>query len=588
MNPEISLVPEMKAWKSRLGVCALLILFIVLWAATLKAPVMALHLVQTQDVPVLCILALATVLVAVWRPQWALPSQLPANRTLLLAGLAVAALLAWGSYALLGNFPLSRDEHMVVFDMAVYAKGQLATPIAPWWRPFALAMEPNFLLNGHQPRGFASAYLPMNALLRLGFSKLADPVWLNPLLVVVGGAALLDIAKRTFPSDARACWVVLLVYAFSAQLLVNAMSNFSMTGHLALNLVWLAAFLRGGKTGHSVAIATGFVATGLHQLVFHPFFVAPFLLWRLRQGEWRLVLGYAVAYSAIIAWWVIFPLIVSPLVAGPLGRSTAANVITDRLIPLLRIHDPRTIGLMMLNMLRFVAWQNFVLVPLLIAAVPVVLRKRGFAGALALGIVMWLLFLTAILPEQGRGYGYRYLHPYLGSFALLAGYGYRELERRIGREADGMVLLMSGVTVVAALPLLFAATYRFMQPHLAMERVIAAQATPFVLIDDNGSKARDGGWAEGAGDHIRNFPDLSNRPLRFSADVLPPNLLIALCRKGPVTLVTRADMNRVGLGDLPERSPKFEALVRAAGRDAPGCFRHVVWSMRGPRIDTRS
>jgi len=577
MNPEISLVDGMKAWKARLAVCAAVLVVIGLWASTLKAPVMALNLVQTQDVPVLCILGLSTVLIALWRPQWALPARLPRTWQLLLGGFAIAALLAWGSHALLGSFPLSRDEHMVLFDMAVYDKLRLATPIPGWWRPYALALEPNFLLNGSQPSGFVSAYLPMNPMLRLAFSKIADPAWFNPLLVVVGGAALLDIAKRTFGEDQRACWVVLLVYGLSAQLLVTAMTTFSMTGHLALNLIWLAAFLRGGKAGHSVAIAAGFVATGLHQLVFHPFFVAPFLLWRLRQGQWRLVAGYAVAYAAIVLWWVAFPLIVSPLVARPDGRTTAANLITDRLIPLLQMHDPRTIPLMMLNLLRFTAWQNFTLVPLLLAAIPVAIRQRGFAGALALGIFAWLLFLTAILPEQGRGWGYRYLNGYLGSFALLAGFGYRELRERIGRQADGMVILMSGLTVVAALPLLFAASYRFMQPHLTMERLIEAQSTPFMLIDDNGSKARDGGWAEGAGDHVRNTPDINNRPLRFSADVLPPNLLIELCRKGPVTLITRTDQNRAGLGDLPERSPKFEALVRAAGREAPDCFRRAVW-----------
>ena len=145
---------------------------------------------------------------------------------------------------------------------------------------------------------------------------------------------------------------------------------------------------------------------------------------------------------------------------------------------------------------------------------------------------------------------------------------------------------MSGLTVVVALPLLFAASYRFMQPHLAMERLIQSQPTPFVLVDDNIEKARDGGWAEGAGDHARNTPDLSNRPLRFSADILPPHLLAALCRKGPVTLITRADMNRVGLGDLPERSPKFEALVSAAEQEAPGCFRPALRRREGGGIET--
>jgi hypothetical protein len=538
---------------------------------------MTVFLVQTQDVPVIDLLAASMLFIAFWQPKWALPLRLPQRSVLMLAGLMLAALLAWGTHGLMCNLPLSRDEHMVVFDMAVFDRGQLAAPITPGWRPYAHAMVPYFLLNANQPSGLVSAYLPMNPMLRLAFSKLADPAWFNPLLVVVGGVALLDIARRIFGPQERACWVVLLVYVLSSQVLVTAMTTFSMTAHLALNLVWLAAFLRGGKSGHTVAIATGFVATGLHQLAFHPFFIAPFLLWRLRQGEWRLVLGYAIAYSAIILWWVAYPLFVAPLVAGPLGHATSANFLTDRVIPLLRLRDPRAVSLMILNLLRFFAWQNFALLPLLVAVTPLVLRSRGFPGALALGVVVWLLFITIILPEQGRGYGYRYFHGYLGSLALLAGYGYRELEQRIGKHADGMVVLMSGLTLIAAVPLLFAETSRFLQPHVAMEHLIAAQRTPFILIDDDQSPSTDGEWSDTALDHVRNLPYETDRPLRFSAEILPASLLVGLCRMGPVTLVTRADMHRVGFAtNLPAQSPKFEALVAAARLQAPACFRDAV------------
>jgi hypothetical protein len=569
-------VDQLRAWKTRTIVCALLLLLVAAWVPTLRAPQMALFLVQTQDVPVLLLLSCSMLLVAAWRPEWRLPARLPPNWVLLLAGLAVAALLAWGAYALLGNFPLSRDEHMVVFDMAVFEKGRLAAPVEPAWRGYALAMVPNFLLNWNQPIGVVSAYLPVNAMLRLAFSKIADPVWFNPLLVVIGGAALLDIARRTFGPQDRACWVALLVYVLSAQVLVNAMTTYSMPGHLALNLVWLAAFLRGGRLWNSVAIAVGFLATGLHQVAFHPFFVAPFLLWKLRDGEWKLVLLYAAAYAAIVAWWIYYPILVSSQVAQGTGNASVDNFLTERVIPLLMIRDPRTFGLMTLNLLRFVSWQNFALLPLLVAAVPIAVRERGFAGALLLGIVAWLVFLTVLLPEQGRGWGFRYLHPYLGSFALLAGFGYRELERRIGSRADGMVLLMSGVTLIAAIPLLFTAAYRFMQPHLAMDRLVAAQATPFVLIDDNSSRSTDGSWADEAIDHVRNLPDFENRPLRFSADVLPATLLAELCRLGPVTLIRKADMHRVGFAlNMPARSARFDALVKSAERETPGCFRVV-------------
>ena len=294
-------VTELAAWKRRTVVLGLLLLFFTVWSAMLHARLTALHLVQSQDLPVLFLASSSMLIIPFWQPGWELPPYPPPRWALVLLGIVVTVLMAWGTYALLGNFPLSRDEHMVVFDMAVFGTGRLAAPLAPEWRPYASALVPEFLLNSNQPIGLVSTYLPVNAMLRLAFSKFADPAWYNPLLVFLGGAALLDVARRTFGPEDRACWAVLLVYVLSAQVLVGAMSDFSMTGHMALNLVWLAAFTRGGKVANAVAIGVGFLATGLHQLVFHPFFVVPFLLWKFRDGNFRIALLYAAAYAAIAA-----------------------------------------------------------------------------------------------------------------------------------------------------------------------------------------------------------------------------------------------------------------------------------------------
>jgi hypothetical protein len=535
---------------------------------------LTLQQVRTQDVPVLVLAALAALIVAFWAPLWSLPPRLPRRALLLASGLVIVALVVWGTYAITGNYPLSRDEHMVVFDMAVFDKGRLAVPLEPFWRPYAGALVPNFLLSDRMPIGLVSSYLPMNALLRLAFSKLADPIWFNPLLALAGGAALLSIARRTFPGDDRACWVVLLVYALSAQMLVTAMTTYSMTAHMALNLIWLAMFLRGGKLGHAIAIATGFIAVGLHQLVFHPAFVAPFLLWRLRDGEWRLVLIYAAAYAAILLWWIYYPMLASAEVASPAVHVAQADFLTGRVMPLLLHRAPATGGIMVLNLLRFFAWQNLALLPLLVAAVPLAIRERGLAAALYLGIVLWLIFITLVLPYQGNGWGFRYLHPYLGSFALLSGFGYRELEPRIGRQADGMVVLLSGLTALIAIPLLFMAAHRYVAPYLAADRLIAGQREGMVLIDDESSPTNDGRASDNATDLVRNLPDLSNRPLRFSSSFIKSDLLRQLCRRGPVTLITRADLRGAGFGlNLPDGSPKFEALIATVDHAAPGCFR---------------
>jgi len=557
---------------------------ILLVAATgclvIKGNALPLYQAQSQDVPVLILLSLAICAVALKGPSWRLPAWFPPLWVMIGFGFAVAASMVLGAHLVFGNYPLSRDEHMVLFDMEVYDKGLLAMPLAPFWRPFAGALVPDFLLNERLPTGLVSAYLPVHALMRLAFSKIADPVWFNPVLALVGGAALLDIARRTFGAQDRACWVVLLLYVLSAQMLVNTMTAFSVTAHMSLNLVWLAAFLRGRKIGHAIAIAIGFLAVGLHQVAFHPVFVAPFLLWRLQRGQWRLVLLYAAAYVAIVLWWAYYPMLpdVQPASAAGLGE-TQRNFLTERVLPLLVHRTPGTIGLMVLNLMRFVAWQNLALVPLLIAAVPVALRDRGLAGPLILGIVLWLGIVTLVLPYQGLGWGFRYLSPYLGSFALLGGYGYRELAKSLAERADGLVIALSAVTAVAAIPALIVTTHRFAEPYLALEQLVSHQRTAIVVIDTEVSNPPDDSWAVHPLDQVRNLPDLSNRPLRFSGNRLNAELIERLCDKGPVTLITRADMHRIGFElNVPERSPWFEKMVSIVAQMRPGCFHEVVRS----------
>lgn len=567
-------------WRRTTAGVAVILLLAAIGCLRVTGNALTLYQAQSQDALVLIVLSGVVCIAAFKAPEWRLPSRLPHLWVLLSFAAAVAALVVLGAYAVFGDYPLSRDEHMVVFDMAVYDRWRLAMPLAPGWRPYAGALVPDFLLNERMPTGLVSGYLPMNALLRLAFSKLADPVWLNPLLAVAGAAALLDVARREFGThDERACWVVLLVYVLSAQMLVNAMTAFSVTAHMALNLIWLAAFQRGGKSGHAIAILTGFVAVGLHQLVFHPVFVAPFLLWRLREGHWRLVLVYALAYSAIVLWWAYYPMLPAVQAGSASGvGETHRNFLTERVLPLLLHRTPGTTGLMVLNLMRFLAWQNLALLPLLVAAVPVAMRRGGsLAGALLFGIVLWLVIVMILLPYQGLGWGFRYLSPYLGSFALLAGFGYRELARRLGAQADGLALSLSAITALVAIPALLVTTHAFARPYLSLEKLVARQDTPFVVIDTAVSNPADGGWAVHPLDQVRNLPDLRNRPLRFSGNRVNAELIGRLCDMGPVTMITRNDMHRVGFGlNVPEQSPRFELLDQTVGRMKPGCLHAAV------------
>jgi len=580
MNP--SDTPATGARQRLLGVngwlaIGLLVPFI--WAATARGNAFPLYLFQAEDMPVVGGLIALLLLTDRWAPRWGLPNARPSLWHVLAGGVAMALLLWWGCYALLGNYPLSRDEHMVVFDMSVFAHGHLAEPIAAPWRPFAVDLVPAFLLNPDMPTGLVSAYLPGNAILRLLFSFVADPAVMNPLLVCCGGLALLDIAKRLFDDDNRAIWVVLMVYALSAQGAANAMTAYAMTGHMALNLIWLAAFLRGGRWGHAVAIGIGFIATGLHQMVFHPLFVAPFLIWRLREGHWRLVLVYAVAYGAIVAWWMAYPMLAAlETGVGTRRGGSHERFFADRVLPLLLNRDPMTIPITTLNLLRFFAWQNLALLPLLAAAVSLAWRARSIVTPLFWGSASAILFFAIILPYQGHGWGYRYLHGYLGSFALLAGFGYRQLALEKGRAADGMVVLLSAATLLVSMPFLLNRMQAFFAPHLRLEHLIARQGGDFLLIDtEEEHRTTDGEWTENAIDHVRNRGDLSNRPLRFSSRVMPRKSLAELCARGSVTLITRKQLHEIGFAsNSPLASPRVDAMIAAVNQFHPGCLKPAV------------
>jgi hypothetical protein len=61
------------------------------------------------------------------------------------------------------NYALTRDEHMVLFDMAVFREGRLAAPLAQQWREFTQALVPAFLLDLPGNAALVSAYMPANA-----------------------------------------------------------------------------------------------------------------------------------------------------------------------------------------------------------------------------------------------------------------------------------------------------------------------------------------------------------------------------------------------------------------------------------------
>jgi hypothetical protein len=83
---------------------------------------------------------------------------------------AVFAFGALGGIYLFEGFDLSRDEFMAVYDAKIFGSGRLFASLPLEWRPFADALQPQFMAPLKGGEQMVSGYLPVNAMLRAGWS----------------------------------------------------------------------------------------------------------------------------------------------------------------------------------------------------------------------------------------------------------------------------------------------------------------------------------------------------------------------------------------------------------------------------------
>lgn len=489
-----------------------------------------------------------------------LPTQ-PPRTVHTVAAAALIGLLLWlGTYALMLDFPLTRDELMAEFDAYIFGGGRLSMPLASQWRNFVPALVPDFLLDVPGYAVLVSSYMPVNAAMRAALGQIADSALLNPVLAGIGLILLQRIGRRLFPDCAGAQWLVLGGYVLSAQILVNAMTSYAMTAHLVFDLAWLLLFLRDRWWSHALAMGIGAVAIGIHQVVFHPLFAVPFILLLFARRRWIVAALYAAVYAAALLFWLEWPQIVVATAGVAASSGTtggATGFIATRVVPLLIDRDPRTVALMVYNLLRVVCWNAGFMVPLMLLASPVLRRREGVPLALLGGVFLTMAAMAFLLPYQGHGWGYRYLHGVLGNALLLAGYGYRELARTDRQRADGLVTVLT-VGSVPILAWLLITSHAFVTPYARLAQLIERQPTDFAIIDTEEPRS--------AIDQVNNRPDLSNRPLTFASDKLTPALLDQLCARGTVTLITRRAFHAAGfVPDLPATSPQFERRMAPLG-----------------------
>ncbi len=517
-------------------------------------------LFRMDDLPALvpgCAVLLAMAVRPLALPELKLPR--PAILVLSLA-LAVLILAGAGTWLVFGDFPLTRDEILANFDADFLSRGLPIAPVPAEWRPFAGALMPDFMLPIPSESGWLSAYLPGNAALRALAARTVGIEWTGPILAAVSVVAVHRIGRRLWPDAPGAALAAALLMASSAQFLTMAMTPYAMSAHLAFNLLWLWSFLRGDAKGDAAALAAGFVATGLHQLLFHPLFALPFIAHLWWSGQRRRCLLYLAAYAAIGLFWSSYWQIVlaGTGIAGGQAAASGLPYLVARLLGLLGSIQASAFALTAFNLLRAVSWQNVALLPFMLLAWPAVRGGEGMARPLAAGILLTLAAMMLLLPWQGLGWGYRYLHGLIGSMVLLAGYGWNSVAGE-GRRRDFVLVAGSAVSLLLILPMHLKHAHEHVAPMRRAYAMIARSTADVVLVD----------WPwDMVNELVRNAPDLSNRPKIMAGGRLNPAQVRYLCRRYRVEIF---DPRHGALAGLPPALPEGSASPPPSAVQAAGC-----------------
>lgn len=480
--------------------------------------------------------------------------------------LATTLIVALGVDWVYHRFALSMDEYMLVWQARVYMAGHLLAPIPAGWADLAKALQPIFTHIDQNNQLWYPGYLPLASAIYALFDLVGLGPWSNALLAGGSVALTAAIARRTWPDERHAPGLAALLLATSPQLLITAMTPYSMTAHLFFNLLWLWLFLPDTRRGHILAALVGLIAVGLHQPHVHPLFIAPFMLSLLWQKRWRLAFGYAAWYAAVLLLWIFWKdiatwWVMDGLTTGQSGTGASGTSFLAQIEGLFSRFSGFSGPLIIINLARFLAWQNPLTIALLIPALFGLRQAPYLIKMLLWGMLLTLMAHAALMPGQGHGWGYRYLHVYLGAMALIAVWGWLWLRQNMALAEQsrsvmrGMIFLLAGLMV--AIPLRAQQTYDFVKPFAATDAMIKQLPVDLVFIDYTDT------WF--SVDLTRNHPLLRNSPKVMVIQLTSAEALQHACKGKTATLIDYPAVNHLGMKHMPRDEMTWHteaALVR--------------------------
>jgi hypothetical protein len=173
------------------------------------------------------------------------------------------------------------------------------------------------------------------------------------------------------------------------------------------------------------------------------------------------------------------------------------------------------------------------------------------------GVALTLAAVWVLEPFQGHGWGYRYLHGFLGSLALVAALGWVHLTDGLGepdrRVARAMVVVSTVFALAVFLPLHAGQAEAMIRPYATAAVAIDRTPADVVLIDPTGLFY--------AADLVRNDPLLRNTPKRMDLGTMTGEQVRTVCASRRVALFDRREGAALGMEDNPGGpTPQMQAL----------------------------
>lgn len=476
---------------------------------------------------------------------WRFASLSPSRAIWLMAALVFVVSLA-GAFVVFQNYPLSMDEFWARADGVILGQGAPLARIPEEWRGYADALQPIFLRLLPEEGLWASTYLPLNSAVQAILGPAASPA-------MTAGSVLLiaAIARHLMPQDRLAPVIAALLLATSAQVVITAMTSYSMSAHLFLDLLWLWLFLQRRLWAYAASALVALAAMGLHQAAFFPLFALPFLLERFLAGQRLGAIAYVVFIGAGFLAWTNYDVWAYNWfdAAAPANEAKGSGRSLSDLLTRLSQVQLQSLALMGANLVRFVVWQNPILLVLVVLATwPVVRLYDGVPRelrAMLLSLIGTIVFLLLVIPYQGHGWGYRYLHGQLAGAVLIATYAWGRLVS--GEHATGWKGVLVGMSALALLfiPVRAYQAHDFVTPYAQAHAELLKWDDADVIIIDAPRHAF-------TVDLTRNDPLLHNPIKRMDAFSLTNDQATQLCANYRVRFFTDEDAVHLGIPELPE------------------------------------